>query len=142
MVCLRARDGARVHAPESFAREAATLSGWLESGCAAPPGGGEEEEVPVPNVDGGVLAQLVALHAQGASAAAARAWADLDLIPGAEAASYLGAERLLDALCLEIARRIRGARAGEIRRLLGIEADLDDAEEARLREAHSWAFGP
>ncbi|MCD7456013.1 hypothetical protein HAX54_030440 [Datura stramonium] len=55
-------------------------------------------------------------------------------------ANYLNDKELVDAICQEVAYRIKEKTAEEIRKKFNIKNDFTQEEEEQIRKENAWAF--
>ena len=120
----------------------------------------EGDDIPIPNVQGKILAKVIefcnkhakaAPEGEGESSSAEseelKAWdaefCNVDqgtLFELILAANYLNIKPLLDLTCMTVANMIKGKSPEEIRETFNIENDFTPEEEEEVRRENQWAF--
>lgn len=121
---------------------------------------GEEQTVPLPNVNSKILAKVieycdyhVKAEAKDEGGKAAKSEEEVKtwdtefckvdqgtLFELILAANYLNIKSLLDLTCLTVANMIKGKTPEEIRKTFNIENDFTPEEEEEVRRENQWAF--
>lgn len=121
---------------------------------------GEDQDVPLPNVNSKILAKVIEycdyhVKAQrkdeGGKAVKSedeiKTWDNeftkvdqSTLFELILAANYLNIKSLLDLTCLTVANMIKGKTPEEIRKTFNIENDFTPEEEEEVRRENQWAF--
>ena len=118
----------------------------------------EGDDIPIPNVEGKILAKVIEFCNKHAQAGATdtesskeneelKAW-DAEFCKVDQgtlfqlilAANYLNIKPLLDLTCLTVANMIKGKTPEEIRATFNIENDFTPEEEEEVRRENQWAF--
>lgn len=114
---------------------------------------GAEESVPLPTVEGKVLAKVVEYSTQHLDAKEVNDYrkeeipewdqdfmnVDRDLLFAIiEAANYLNLQSLMNLGCQTVANMIKGKKTEEIRQMFGIENDFTPEEEEAVRQETAW----
>lgn len=115
---------------------------------------GADEVIPIPNVNGKILAKVIEFcdyhvkaGGEGKSDDEVKAWdAEFTKVDQGTlfelilAANYLNIKTLLDLTCQTVANMIKGKTPEEIRKTFGIVNDFTPEEEEEVRRENQWAF--
>ncbi|KAL6527475.1 SKP1-like protein 1A [Orobanche gracilis] len=159
-IVLRSSDGEVFEVEASVAVESQTIKHMIEDDCA-------DNVIPLPNVTGKILAQVIEYCKRHVDAAAATSAAKADdklasttvteddlksfdsdfvkvdqatLFDLILAANYLNIKSLLDLTCQTVADMIKGKTPEEIRKTFNIKNDFTPEEEEEVRRENQWAF--
>lgn len=147
-VTLISADQQRFDVPMAVATQSLTIKSMVEEI-------GGDDPVPVPNVNGAVLARVIefcTFHTiPRAENDDARKQFDTEYTAGLKAdhgmlfdlilaANYLNIKQLLDLVCSTVAGMIRGKTTEQIRETFAIANDFTPEEEERVRQENQWAF--
>ncbi|CAI9763813.1 unnamed protein product [Fraxinus pennsylvanica] len=146
MITLKSFDAVVFKVEEIVALESQTIKLMIEDDCA-------DNEIPVPNVSGKILAMVIEFCKKHVEAAAAGDKAKIEaydsefvkvdqatLIELILAANYLNIKSLLDLTCKSVADMIVGKTPDEVRKIFNIENDFTPEEEEEIRRENAWAF--
>jgi S-phase kinase-associated protein 1 len=151
-VKLQSSDNQVFEVDEEVANESLTIKNMIEDT-------GVEETVPLPNVNGKVLAKIIEYckyHVEAnkktddkpaKSEEDKRTW-DAEFVKVDQAtlfdlilaANYLNIKGLLDLTCQTVANMIKGKTPEEIRKTFNIKNDFTPEEEEEVRRENQWAF--
>ncbi|XP_008798005.2 SKP1-like protein 12 [Phoenix dactylifera] len=144
MVVLRAYGGAEFEVDVVVASQSGTIKNMIDDGWSV------ESGVPLPNVEGPVLAKMVEYwkrHVEGGGEEELKEWdkgfverEKQDLLVITMAAHYLDSQPLFELCCQAVADTIKDMAVEDVREYFGIENDFTPEEERKMRVAHSWAF--
>ena len=148
---LLSRDGQHFAMDTKAANQSATIRNMMEE---IDVGGGEGdggELIPVPNVNGAVLAKVVEYcaflaNADGNEEAIACFDAEFIKVDTATllelvvAANYLDIKPLLHLTCATVAGMLKGKTVEQMRHIFNIANDFTPEEEEAVRREHQWAF--
>jgi len=93
--------------------------------------GGEQETIPLPNVNGSILKKVLQ-------------WCQYHKVDQGTlfelilAANYLDIKGLLDVTCKTVANMIKGKTPEEIRKTFNIKNDFTPEEEEQIRKENAW----
>ncbi|GBF95073.1 hypothetical protein Rsub_07574 [Raphidocelis subcapitata] len=152
-VKLTSSDAQMFEVDEEVANESITIRNMIEDT-------GTEEVIPLPNVNGKILAKVIEYcryHVEAARKGAddkpaksedeVKTW-DTDFVKVDQAtlfdlilaANYLNIKGLLDLTCQTVANMIKGKTPEEIRKTFNIKNDFTPEEEEEVRRENQWAF--
>lgn len=143
MVVLQAYDGEEFEVDVVVASQSETIKNMIDDGCV-------ERSVPLPNVEGPVLAKVVEYwkrHVEGGKQEELKQW-DKEFVEAKKqglleiivAAHYLNSPPLFDLCCQAVADTISDMTVEDVREYFGIENDFTPEEEGRIRDANSWVL--
>ncbi|KIZ07701.1 SKP1-like protein 1A [Monoraphidium neglectum] len=140
---------------EEVANESVTIKNMIEGEYT-----GTDEVIPLPNVNGKILAKVIEYsryHVEAAKKGAddkpakseddVKQW-DTEFVKVDQAtlfdlilaANYLNIKGLLDLTCQTVANMIKGKTPEEIRKTFNIKNDFTPEEEEEVRRENQWAF--
>ncbi|XP_010933385.1 SKP1-like protein 12 [Elaeis guineensis] len=143
VVVLQSYDGEEFEVDLVVASQSETIKNMIEDGCV-------ERSVPLPNVEGSVLAKVVEYwkrHVEGGKEEELKKW-DKEFVEAEKqevleimvAAHYLNSQPLFDLCCQAVANTISDMTVEDVREYFGIENDLTPEEERRIKDVNRWVF--
>lgn len=151
---LESSDGETFTIDSDVIRQSQTIDNMMQD----LPEQGDDEAIPLPNVNGNILQKVIEWCKHHKNDPPAQEDDETekrtDDIPSWDqeflkvdqgtlfelimAANYLDIKRLLDLCCKNIANMIKGKTAEEIRKTFNIKNDFTEEEEAQVRRENQW----
>lgn len=141
---LKSCDGEEFVLDEAVAVRSQAIKNMVEDDCVS-------NAIPLPNVHGKTMTKIIEYWKKHSEEGVSKdVLMDFDkdfmkmdhstLYDLILAVNFLNDKEMLDALCQEVADRIKGKTPEEIRKEFNIKNDFTPEEEEEIRRENSWAF--